>query len=444
MNEIKKIIVSGQILRPKIGYIIYWFHNLLGYYLKTVANLPVQVLFPQDFTEKKEVNGIYFDINKFYSFYGYSNYENLDEKNKNEIWAKIFYNKAYNKEAYEYVYSVFKDSLVVVHELEQTLVDILEHYSIPYIDINTDPVRFLDDQLFAFRTNIKAICDEIIKFRIDEELFYMYANYQSLTYKSNFVEDTNQKIVLFLGQTDCDKTLIDPAGGEIYSILDHKEEFENALKGFDNIYYKRHPMARNDEEVVNYIKSIGDIEITDENFYKLMSRDDIKKVVSISSGTCIEAKYFGKESKVLLRDSINLNYGSDFDKEKYISIYQDFFSLNFWSKILSPIVETKTFSEKVNFYGQKNKLRNSRGAKCYWGYEDFEQEIVKNDLMPFYHELNANHWELGSKYHELGGFHWELVNKVGQLEQKLNEVENGSFRNYCKKILRTITIGRFK
>ena len=167
----------------------------------------------------------------------------------------------------------------------------------------------------------------------------------------------------------------------MYSILNHKEEFKEAIKGYNKIYYKRHPKVSHDKPVLNYIRSLTDVEIIDTNFYLLCSRPDIKKVVSISSGGLIEAKYFGKETQHLLHSSVNLQYGTDFDKDKYINVFEDFFSLKFWSDILSNVINTKTFSDSIGFYGQKNKLRNSRGYKDWWGYEDFDHEVLKSDII---------------------------------------------------------------
>lgn len=265
--------------------------------------------------------------------------------------------------------------------MEQVVVNILEYYNIPYVDINTDPIRYLDDQLFSFRSNNEKVYTELLKYKADEELFYQYANYIKTANFMYAQEHIEGNAVLFVGQTECDKTLIDTKNNEIYSILNHKEEFKNSVKGFDKIYYKRHPMVKNDEEIINFIKSLSEIEIIEDNFYKLMCRKDIKKVVSISSGTCIEAKYFGKNVQTLLRESIELQKENTFDKCKYITINQDFLRLAFWSRILKPIVDTKDFEWNLGFSEYQNKLRNSRGIKCYWGFEDLNQEVAKFDVM---------------------------------------------------------------
>ncbi len=387
-NEIKKIIFSGQILRDNFSYTIEWFYGLLSYQLEAVTSLPTYALVAKNHLRIFD-NYLLFDVEKFYDFYGHKKVNSLDKKAKDKLWSEIFYNEEFNKNAYEYVYSIFKDSLVIVHELEEVLVKILEHFGVPYIDINTDPIRFMDDQLFSFRSDNEKVYKELLKFRIPEEQIYLEANYSAVTYRSKANKEKANKIVLFLGQTDCDKSLINKETGELYSILNHKEDFKNAISGYDMVYYKRHPMVVDDSQVINYISSLSSVYITNDNFYDLMARNDIKKVVSISSGGCIEAKYYNKETQSLLRESISLNWGNDFDKDKYISIYNDFFSLHFWAVILKPILKTKDFDPNIRISG-KNKLRNSRGPKCYWGYEDFDHEIIKSDATALLKEALSN------------------------------------------------------
>jgi hypothetical protein len=132
---------------------------------------------------------------------------------------------------------------------------------------------------------------------------------------------------------------------------------------------------------LDYLKTLANVEITQENFYSMCSRPDIKKVVAISSGGLIEAKYFGKETEHLLHPSVNLQYGNEFDKEKYINIYEHFFSFHYWADILSPVIKTKDYPKELGFYGSKNKLRNSRGFRDWWGYQDFDHEMLKLDLI---------------------------------------------------------------
>ena len=365
--------MAGHPLRENRGYIASWLPNLLQYQLQKATNLPIFTIVPPNSKAYGiEENLIKFDYIKFFSFYnmGYNKYN----------WAELFYNYEYNEKAQEYIKSIFEDSLVVSYEMDYCILNILDNLNIPYIDMYISPVRFLDDQMFCMTTNNPEIYNKLLGYKLPEEQIHLQANYLTTFYRQRDLnyDIPNEPAVLFIGQTAYDRSLIDDEG-KIYSILHHKEEFEESIKGYKKIFYKRHPKAFGDEAVMEYIKTLANVEIVKDNFYALCARPDIKKVVAISSGGVIEAQYFNKKTSNLLHPSVNLQYGSDFDKEKYINIYEHYFSINFWSDILSSIIETKKYDENIGFYGIKNKLRNSRGFKDWWGYQDFDHEMIKID-----------------------------------------------------------------
>ena len=319
MGNIEKIILTGHPLREFGKYHSAWLPNLLSYNIKTVSQLPVYTLVTPNFCGLDlEENFISFDYVKFTKFYGL-------EYNKN-IWGELYYREEYNEDAYEYVKSIFENSLVISYEMDVCILRILDYFKIPYIDMYISPVRFMEDQLFSMTSNCEKIYKKILDYKLLEEQIYMHANYLSTFYKQkDYNKIQKDPAVLFIGQTAFDRSLINPETGEIYSILNHKEEFRNAIKGYKKIYYRRHPKATNDTPILDYLKTLADVEITEENFYSMCSRPDIKKVVAISSGGLIEAKYFGKETQALLHPSVNLQYGEDFDKDKYIKLMNDFY-----------------------------------------------------------------------------------------------------------------------
>ena len=58
----------------------------------------------------------------------------------------------------------------------------------------------------------------------------------------------------------------------------------------------------------------------------MLSRNEIKKVVAISSSVLYEAKFFGKDIEYLYQPVID---------ENYIIIYKEYFNTSFWIDILS-------------------------------------------------------------------------------------------------------------
>ena len=384
MTKIEKIILAAHPCRQFANYNSGWLPSLFEYTMKTVTNLPVHKLLPSNFISiNLEENAIPFDYVKFFKFYGLT-------YNKNS-WGDLYYNNEYNADAYDYIKSIFDGSIVISYEMDSCILNILEKLDIPYIDMYISPVRFLEDQLFAMTSNIESVYNKLLNYKLDDRVICMQANYLKTFYlmrDGKFIQE--EPTVLFLGQTQYDKSLINPENGEIYSILNHKNEFETSIHGYNRILYKRHPKASGDEQILEYLRTLGDVAITNDNFYSLISRPDIKKVISISSGGLIEAKYFNKDTQFLLHESVNIQYGDNFDKEKYINIYEHFFTLNFWADVLSAIIETEKIDGYIGFSNSKNKLRNSRGERDYWGYEDIDHEMVKVDLIKNNKTSNVN------------------------------------------------------
>lgn len=377
-QKIERIVITGQMLKGDT-LSSRWIFNLFSYYIKRVTGLNVYLTtLPNSYFFNTD-SSIIFNAKEIYDAYNIDfDYQTQRQPIGASRWAQIYNKTEYNKEAYDYIYSIFKDSLVISYELEDCVLSALEHFDIPYIEINLDPIRFLEDIMLCFRTSNPQAYEKILKYRVDEELLYLNANYTKCFYKTMDRTVSSSNDVLFLGQTTCDKTIVDKENQEIYSILNHKEDFLNSVSGFDNIYYKRHPLVQNDDEIMRWVKSLPNVEIIDDNFYSLISKDNIKKVVSISSGTCAEASYFGKEVQYLLKQGVPRQTVDVFDKDKYVSVFQDFFSLNFWSDILEPFVKTEKFEKEITIAGSRNKLRNSRIAyPVYYAYEDPDHLVIQ-------------------------------------------------------------------
>lgn len=374
---IDKIIITSDFLRWSHDKMSNkWFSQLFEFYLEHVTELPVYIV-GNALYNNKNCHYIAFDVEEFYSYFGV-NISALSQTEKLKAWLKIFNLNEFHKKAYEYVYNIFKNSLVVGHEMSNILTNILDYYKIPYIDTNTHPIRYMDDQFFGFRSNVPEIYEKILDYQYDEINFYIFANYMKSSFVfRNCIPSLKENSVLFCGQMDIDKSIIDYKTNDIYRILEHKKEFEESIKGFDHVYVKNHPYYQMSKELNDYFNSLGNVEFTNSNFYTLVSSPQIKKVVAISSGTLIEAKYFGKQTQSLLRNSINIQNEKKVDTHKFISVYGDYWTLQFWSGILSPVIKTKKI-ENNQFIYLRNKLRNSRFM--YWGFTDFDQEYLLEQL----------------------------------------------------------------
>ena len=110
-----------------------------------------------------------------------------------------------------------------------------------------------------------------------------------------------------------------------------------------------------------------------------MSTNEIVAVAALSSGTLIEAEYFGKTIQAISHSYINYYKGiEEYKKDDFIILRDEYFSPTFWSEILSPILVTKE-CRYFNFNNRKNFLRNSLNA--WWGYEIGKETAVTGNVL---------------------------------------------------------------
>jgi hypothetical protein len=351
-----KILITADFLRPKknakesaTAANSKWLKHSIETPLKDVTNLKIN-----------EINwGIGFDTEKFYHVQGIE--LNLDG------WAKMHYKENLEPKAEQMLQDAFNETLVISCELPMCVIRALTRLKIPVIDTVGYPLRFLEDHLNAWRTNHQLIAAKIKKYKFDLQ----YAHYQAGLIRSKTVWmgeiDTPHRTAILMGQVSDDKSLIDKKNGRILSFSDFNEKIEAMIENHPRVIYKPHPYAEV-ESYINLLKSNHKIQITNANYYWLISQDNISDVYSISSGTCSEAPYFGKNGIFLYEPLYDINEENHYSNEVIsspIPVAQDWLWPEFWRDILSPITETKTKCIKSLPF-RANRIRRTLNAD--WGF----------------------------------------------------------------------------
>ena len=371
---IRKIIITGDILRPREGNFssshqnenIKVLYNMLQFYLAKVTGLPVEILLWD------ENNG--FDSRFFY---------NLMKLNiSTDNWALLYDGELLcnTPVCLEYLDDFVRDSLVIGFELSDALTSMLNKLLINYIDTAIHPVRYLDDIFLAFRTNNPDIFNKIKQHSLSEDLFHVQAGFHKATISEMIELNHDYKAALVVGQTLADRSLVN--SGKVLTLLDYKDKFEELGSKYSFVYYKRHPFAMNDSKILDYLKTLPFVKNINQNIYYLLCQESISKVCGISSSVIYEAQFFGKEIEYFSQNPykfINLeNY--EFDRLSYIPVFNDYLNPQFWTDVLLPVVETSKYSlRNVDLSQKPNRLRIMFNG--FWGYPFLESEIViKNSL----------------------------------------------------------------
>ncbi|NIL01468.1 HAD-IA family hydrolase [Yersinia mollaretii] len=286
----------------------------------------------------------------------------------------------------EYLSSCFpKNTIFISYELSEQTRNILDCAGLIYIDIWLHPIRYMDDVLFGLRSNNEKINESLKQFNIPSETYFLYSdrlkvqNYRGHR-RSNIILKNNS--ALFVGQTLNDKAIFHD--NKMLTLLDFKCEFEAIVKKYSHIYYSRHPFVKEgDEEILNYLKRFKNVSINNDPAYHLLASNEIKYVFSISSSVAHEAKYFGKETDFLFKPVIKIGD----DGNIYYSVMHEIFYGSFWSKVLSPIMETVEL-KNISYFSGKDKTRDA--LSFYWGYRNIDKiENVKQTLSVLWARSNT-------------------------------------------------------
>ena len=290
-----------------------------------------------------------------------------------------------------------------INKLDKTF---LIRNSIPWVNVEIHPLRFLEDLYFSitssfeFDINILAPKDSYIKFT---------ANTIKLNNLNSNFEIKNNSL-LIIGQTPNDKSIY--FDGKFKSLLDYLDELDDLCENHKNIYYRPHPNLTNHEIDKEIIKRYNASLLSLENYYDIISNDNIKTVCGISSSSLHEGKYFGKEI-IFLEERIKVF-------SKPIALKSLLECSEFWfEKLLSMKCASKP---TIDFLLFNNMCRSYYGA---WSYETpmskLENKIV--DLQEKVSKAEEKASEAEEKASEAEAKASEAEAKASESEAKASEAE---------------------
>jgi len=351
-----RIIVAGDVIRPTAdgdrssqNVNIQWLHKLVRRPLMQATGVePALMLAGRDF-----------DFKAFYAKCG------TDASLLS--WAGLYKREDLPSAALEMIYAHFGDALVIGFELNALFRRAFEYLGIPYIDCVIHPVRFLDDLMFGVSTNLPGVFEAAMGWRYDEERIYLAAaaiEARSIREKPLLPPDIR---VLAMGQTTDDKTLIHE--GRIGRWSDFRPAMKSLTGPRDRIAFKPHPYALGEVDVYDAGLAFSRIVETSENFYKLVSHEQIETVVSLSSSTSTEARYFGRKGVHLLQEpfSFATTGAEGFALDRYIAVFDDWMSSDFWRSLLGPVMGTSS-TDGSRVHPSPHRLRVSLNA--FWGFNE--------------------------------------------------------------------------
>lgn len=376
------ILFTGDFLRPDSKYWlptqhynIRWLHDLFGRTLHRMTGEEVGYLAWNSGGVTKggltgaEISSIYDACGVPRSIHG---------------WAALYEQFALPRSVRRLLDEKFRDAFVIGFEIPPVIKHFLLANGNRFLDVMVHPVRFHDDVFFGIQSSEAAANEALARYAIGEDEIQLVAGVVAATAGrlSHPVRQPGTRLVLM--QSRYDKTQI--RDGRFIGIADvMAPAAERGL--FDApVLVKPHPMEPENPHLKLVTAALRNCAVTTDNFYTLLCSENVEHVVSLSSSTCTEARYFGKDAEYLHKNPFALSYAGDeysYGFDSFISVKDSYYGLAFWADVLSgmglPGIRAPG-AAPASLATKPNRTRTS--LRSFWGYNEIDTDIAVRACRP--------------------------------------------------------------
>jgi len=369
MRQPRRIVFTGDIfrvaperVRPTQSQNILWLFRLLRQQIRIATRLePEVVVWPTDITHETALSPT--TIPTFYAMMGLQ--PSMDG------WAAL-HDRATLPDIVEgWLGALFDDALVIGFEIPPVLRRFFDRSGIEWIDLVIHPVRFLDDIFFALATSSAAMRLTAESFLLSADFLFTMAGLQSAAAGRGYTPPVPPDSALVLFQVRDDKTQI--SEGRFVGMQHFMPELALLNGAHRALLLKPHPMDADNPGYLATDMAFPEAKSVSDNFYKLLSTDHIRTVVSLSSSTSVEASYFGKRSTFLLRSPYRMVSLGDTGPDAYMDLDWSLLSADFWRVMLGNHMPC-TPLDGVGVPFKPNRLRIALSA--FWNFNQIDTDIA--------------------------------------------------------------------
>lgn len=290
----RRLVLTGDFLRPfpmPSGWEsatwknIRWLDGIVG----TAARLAGFEVSTVSWDERLGVDAGYFDTPAAYRALGLPL--------STDGWAHLAGLAEIDAELADALLAPFRDSLVVGYEMPDLLLALLDEAGIAVVDLVLHPLRFLDDLVFALRTNRPEIHALLLANELDAELPALSAG--RIRSKAAWMAPPlplSPGTVLILGQVARDRAALDAETGRFAHLGEHGAELLDLVTGASMALFKPHPYDQAASPSQVAMRAFGSVQRTEANLYHLLAQDEVEAVVALNSSGLDEAAVFGKRA----------------------------------------------------------------------------------------------------------------------------------------------------
>jgi hypothetical protein len=290
-----------------------------------------------------------------------------------EGWGRFLSLKDLTSKVADALVEPFLGTTVVGYELPDLFCTLLDRAGIAVIDLILYPVRFLDDVVFAARTNRSSIHRVLLHNALDPQEATLRAGF--IKSKASFMTPLDLKpgTALILGQVQDDRAVLDLDTGRFAQLGEHLTALIDLSVRSSAVLFKPHPYDRPDSATNQAMTRLKSIVRTDINLYRLLAQPEVEVVCSLNSSGLVEAELFGKRTLAFKKPAYA--FGTDAPKESggfgdAVPQNTGWYSPQTW-RALKP---GERSIPKSSMPFERNRLRRALNAD--WGFDGIDRIVM--------------------------------------------------------------------
>lgn len=367
MSTPNRILVTGDFLRPSPYAFrstqnenIRWLAQLLTVPLGMATGLPVtDVLWDDNWLNQPNFNQV--EVQAIYEAFWL--------KPNIQSWAQIYGAETLPASVEGMLAHIFRDSFVIGFELPPMLVHFLRRQGIGFVDVTLSPVRFMDDLTFSVSASAPEALEAIGAHALPEPLQKLAAGVVSAHVAKHFPKPPRPDTLLVIMQTGFDRAVVE--GKRFVTLRDYMDELEEIARDYSAVLVKQHPLEPQPEIRDMLLCSLPYAEVTEENFYRLVSHRNLRGVAALSSSCIFEARFFGKRQHALMP-------GVDFSRSPaglpICDVGDALLTPDFWRDVLGASGLEVTGKDGIVLPPKPNRFRMQH--RIAWGYNEIDTDIA--------------------------------------------------------------------
>jgi hypothetical protein len=259
------------------------------------------------------------------------------------------------------------------YEMPPWLTLLLDHHTVPYIDLRLHPVRFLDDLLFAARASTPETRAALLPLAVQESEVFATAGLREAMCRFISESRVPDSTLLVAGQRRFDSTQI--IAGSFFDAVPRSAEIHAICARYAAVVLKPHPLDRHHSLLeVSAAVPTRVIGVIDDNVYRMLSLPQITAVLTVNSGLAHEAPYFGKHVHALAPLSIRPAWrGATPDAGSHASLDDIVLTPDFWRTVLAPHTRV-TAPDGMRLGPKPNRLRIALDS--FWNYQEIDTDRI--------------------------------------------------------------------